>query len=113
LEGWSSTIELHPQQCGGGGRIRTYEAEATDLQSAPFDRSGTPPSARQHFFTPRLLCQGFLKQRTGKFGAGDRSRTHDLLITSQLLYQLSYTGNKVIVHILFLKSNTLCKKIFN
>ena len=25
-------------------------------------------------------------------GAGDRSRTHDLLITSQLLYQLSYTG---------------------
>ncbi len=28
---------------GGGGRIRTTEAEATDLQSAPFDRSGTPP----------------------------------------------------------------------
>ena len=27
-------------------------------------------------------------------GAGDRSRTHDLLITSQLLYQLSYTGKK-------------------
>ncbi len=25
-------------------------------------------------------------------GAGDRSRTHDLLITSQPLYQLSYTG---------------------
>ena len=27
-----------------------------------------------------------------QYGAGDRSRTHDLLITSQLLYQLSYTG---------------------
>ena len=27
----------------GGGRIRTTEAEATDLQSAPFDRSGTLP----------------------------------------------------------------------
>ena len=26
-------------------------------------------------------------------GAGERSRTLDLLITSQLLYQLSYTGN--------------------
>jgi hypothetical protein len=26
------------------------------------------------------------------FGAGTRSRTRDLLITSQLLYQLSYTG---------------------
>ena len=27
------------------------------------------------------------------FGAGTKSRTRDLLITSQLLYQLSYTGN--------------------
>ena len=27
----------------GGGRIRTYEVETADLQSAPFDRSGTPP----------------------------------------------------------------------
>ncbi len=29
-----------------------------------------------------------------KFGAGTRSRTRDLLITSQLLYQLSYTGKE-------------------
>ncbi len=29
---------------GGGRRIRTFEAEATDLQSVPFDRSGTPPA---------------------------------------------------------------------
>src|SRR5687768_1474516 len=27
-----------------------------------------------------------------KFGAGDRTRTDDLLITNQLLYQLSYAG---------------------
>ena len=27
-----------------------------------------------------------------EYGAGDRSRTYDLLITSQLLYQLSYAG---------------------
>ena len=26
------------------------------------------------------------------YGAGTRNRTRDLLITSQLLYQLSYTG---------------------
>ena len=26
-------------------------------------------------------------------GAGERSRTPDLLITNELLYQLSYTGN--------------------
>ena len=30
---------------GGGGWIRTIEAEATDLQSAPFDHSGTPPDS--------------------------------------------------------------------
>ena len=34
-----------------------------------------------------------LKAFSGTFyGAGTRSRTRDLLITSQLLYQLSYTG---------------------
>ena len=40
----------------------------TDLQSAPFGRSGTPP------------------------GAGDRTWTYNLLITNQLLCQLSYTS---------------------
>ena len=30
-------------ESGGGGRIRTYEGCPTDLQSAPFDRFGTPP----------------------------------------------------------------------
>ena len=29
------------------------------------------------------------------YGAGTKSRTRDLLITSQLLYQLSYTGEKM------------------
>ncbi|MDF2840819.1 MAG: hypothetical protein K0Q99_1591 [Clostridia bacterium] len=46
------------------------KSETTDLQSAPFGRSGTPPNS----------------------GAGDGTRTRDLLITSQLLYQLSYTS---------------------
>src|SRR5215471_16137148 len=63
LEGFCSTIELHPPSVskipvyprvpprrgalatGGGGRIRTYVgARPTDLQSAPFSRSGTPPA---------------------------------------------------------------------
>ncbi len=43
---------------------------ATDLQSAPFGHSGTLPD----------------------IGAGGRTRTPDLLITNQLLYQLSYTS---------------------
>ena len=32
---------------GGGGRIRTYEGEPSDLQSDPFDHSGTPPHTKQ------------------------------------------------------------------
>ena len=47
---------------------------AADLQSVPFGHSGTPP----------YVVAGF--------GAGRRTRTPDLLITNQLLYQLSYTG---------------------
>ena len=63
LEGFCSTIELHPplalphppvclpcataiaaEIAGGGGWIRTnVGARPTDLQSAPFSRSGTPP----------------------------------------------------------------------
>jgi hypothetical protein len=30
-------------------------------------------------------------------GAGERNRTLDLLITSELLYQLSYSGNLILV----------------
>lgn len=36
---------------------------------------------------PSYFYEGFVL-----YGAGTRSRTRDLLITSQLLYQLSYTG---------------------
>ncbi len=40
------------------------------------------------------------------FGAGTKSRTRDLLITSQLLYQLSYAGNRAgIIKILIVTSN--------
>ena len=45
----------------------------TDLQSVPFGRSGTCPH----------------------YGAGDWNRTHNLLITNQLLCQLSYTSEKI------------------
>ena len=45
---------------------------AADLQSVPFGHSGNPPYM--------------------KFGAGGRIRTPDLLITNQLLCQLSHIG---------------------
>ena len=35
--------------------------------------------------------------RTVKFGAGTKSRTRDPLITSQVLYQLSYTGKELCI----------------
>ena len=50
------------------------KSKTTDLQSAPFGHLGTPPY--------EIL----------KRGAGGRIRTPDLLITNQLLYQLSYTS---------------------
>ena len=47
LEGWSSTIELHPQisilEMVEGGGFEPPKAEPADLQSDPFGRSGTPP----------------------------------------------------------------------
>ena len=75
----TSPIELHPLEnhiyLVEGGGFEPPKAEPSDLQSDPFDRSGTPPLI--YFF----------------IGAGTRIRTRDLLITSQLLYQLSYASN--------------------
>ena len=48
------------------GGFEPPKAMLTDLQSAPFGRSGNPPYL---------------------YGAGDRNRTYNLLITSQLLYR--------------------------
>ena len=50
------------------------KAKPADLQSAPFDRFGISPKSR----------------------AGGRGRTDDLLITNQLLYQLSYSSNPML-----------------
>ena len=60
----------------GEGGFEPPKSVTTDLQSAPFGRSGTPPYSV-------MSCGG---------GAGGRIRTPDLLITNQLLYQLSYTS---------------------
>ena len=44
LEGWSSTIELHPLDIlVEGGGFEPPKVEPADLQSDPFGRSGTPP----------------------------------------------------------------------
>ncbi len=61
-----------------GGGFEPPKAEPSDLQSDPFGHSGTPPV---------YLPTSFKKSSIN--GADCRSRTGDLLITSQLLYQLS------------------------
>ena len=58
------------------GGFEPPKSLTTDLQSAPFGHSGTPPCIKKSEFN----------------GAGGRTRTPDLLITNQLLYQLSYTS---------------------
>ena len=54
----------------GRGGFEPPKSLTTDLQSAPFGHSGISPHR----------------------GAGDRNRTNNLLITNQLLCQLSYTS---------------------
>ena len=62
----------------GAGGFEPPKSSTTDLQSAPFGHSGTLP----HKFI--LFSQNN--------GAGGRTWTPDLLLTNQLLYQLSYTS---------------------
>ena len=77
LEGQGSTTELHPQvlcyclnKNGGGGRIRTFEVTDSGFTVRPLWPLGNPT----------------------RYGANNGTRTRNLLITSQLLYQLSYVG---------------------
>ena len=77
---------------GKDSNLRSHKT--ADLQSAPFGRSGTPPNERKS--TGRLksvirLSSAILSR------AGDGTRTRDPLITSQVLYQLSYASGITVV----------------
>ena len=63
---------------GGGWWIRTTEGIASRFTVCPLWPLGKSPIFNILF--------------VGLIGAGRRTRTPDLLITNQLLYQLSYTG---------------------
>ena len=74
------------------GGFEPPKSVTTDLQSAPFGRSGTPPY---------------------ELGAGGRIRTPDLLITNQLLYRLSYTSKYISnSRIYFNRYPPFCQHIF-
>ena len=74
--------KMHSCECilVGGDGFEPSKRDATDLQSAPFGHSGTPPHSQ------------LINIQVTNNGAGDGTRTPDLLITNQLLYQLSYTS---------------------
>ena len=63
---------------GGGGWIRTTEVEDNRFTVCPLWPLGNSS------ISSWALSKGL--------GAGGRTRTPDLLITNQLLYQLSYTS---------------------
>ena len=64
----------------GGGGFEPPKSETSDLQSDAFGHSAIRP-----YLILNPVCAGW-------FGAGDWNRTHNLLITNQLLCQLSYTS---------------------
>ncbi len=68
-----------------GGGFEPPKAEPSDLQSDPFGHSGTPPI----FLIAHLPMRTVKTKLNSINGADCRNRTGDLLITSQLLYQLS------------------------
>ena len=65
---------------GGGSWIWTSEVEDNRFTVCPLWPLGN---------TPIFNCCCFTRRKSG---AGGRTRTPDLLITNQLLYQLSYTS---------------------
>ena len=71
-----------------GGGFEPPKASPTDLQSVPFGRSGTPPYYYCRIRLPRRVEPETVLQ----YGASEGTRTPGLLITNQLLYQLSYAG---------------------
>ena len=73
-------IPPFPQKMVGRGGFEPPKLIAADLQSAPFGHSGTYP------YDVPLDPKG---------GAGDGTRTRNLLITNQLLCQLSYASTKL------------------
>gem|GEM_PF-5599538 len=66
-----------------GGGFEPPKASPTDLQSVPFNHSGTPPIFNKYILKQKLC---------NKNGAGDGTRTRNLRFTRPLLYQLSYAS---------------------
>ena len=92
---------------GGQGRIWTSEGIASRFTVCSIWPLWNLPKNRMYNFCFSVLCLTFvlapLRLMTFLYsGAGERLRTPDILITSEVLYQLSYTGNN---HCLYLSDS--------
>ena len=90
--GWFSSMSAfwgrpQPGQSGHSPKSETYPPVIVSAEA----KSET---AYREEDLASILDQNSLSysQARDKYGAGTKSRTRDLLITNQLLYQLSYTG---------------------
>ena len=88
---------------GGGGRIRTFEGRADRFTVCSLWPLGNLPGIlgktrlskagqTSNLILQRRAPESFSNQLV-KTGAGKGTRTPDLLITNQLLYQLSYASS--------------------
>ena len=108
----------------GRGGFEPPKAKPTDLQSVPFGHSGTSPDkwgiVPHKFFETGVLTPQPLKiplftprhhsSDTPTDGAGKGTRTPDLLITNQLLYQLSYASSTYGKTVILLTSFHFCQQ---
>ena len=85
---WTSFF--HPAKKSGQGRIRTFEGMSRQIYSLMRLTASLP--ARQLCSTKRTRFSKRIIIFTRFLWAGDRIWTDDLLITNQLLYQLSYAS---------------------
>ena len=74
-----------------GGGFEPPKSSTSDLQSDPFGHSGTPPGDIFIQFYGELT-----PLQLG--GAGERNRTPNILITSEVLYQLSYASTRGVIY---------------
>ncbi len=79
---------------GGSGWIRTTEAKRNRFTVCPLWPLGNASTYEVLVAknVPAEISSQFISPYKTENGAGGRTRTPDLLITNQLLYQLSYTS---------------------
>ena len=82
---------------GGLGRNRTTDTRIFNLRFQLFDLVNRLTSALTSTPKKKGLLSLSQQQTLICIGAGEMNRTPDLLITNELLYRLSYTGEGEII----------------